>query len=115
MNVNYNGNPIKQVLRSGRISSVYIVSKWVVGCGLLVTLFLNLWILSVFECLEYVGMCWNVLECVRMCWNVLEYFGMFGKCCNMLEWVRMCWNAGVCWNMLECVGVFVPWRPGKPC
>ena len=29
-------------IRSGRISSVYIVSKWVVGCGLLVTLFLNL-------------------------------------------------------------------------
>ena len=34
------------IFRSDRISSVYIVSKWVVGCGL-VTLFQNLLILSV--------------------------------------------------------------------
>ena len=56
-------------IRSGRISSVYIVGcgLWVVGCGLLllVTLFLNLWILSVLECwsvFEY--WCAVVLECV---------------------------------------------------
>ena len=35
-----------RIFRSDRISSVYIVSKWVVGCGL-VTLFQNLLILSV--------------------------------------------------------------------
>ena len=40
------GNLVNIVFRSDRISSVYIVSKWVVGCWL-VTLFLNLFILSV--------------------------------------------------------------------
>ena len=102
------------VFRSGRISSVYIV-----GCGSLwVTLLSKLvnfecvgmcW--NILECVESVGMSWNVLEYFGMCgkcWNVLEYFGMCGKCCNMFEWVRMCWN------VLEFVGVFVPWRPGKP-
>ena len=71
------------IFRSGRISSVYIVSKWVVGCcwshfldpvGSLVS---TLWVVVVGCCwshfsklvnFECVGMlkCVSVLECVRV-------------------------------------------------
>ena len=62
------------IFRSGRISSVHIV-----GCGWVVTLFLNLFILSVLVCwCVGVLVCWSVG--VLVCWCV---------------GVLVCWRVGV--------------------